>query len=157
MPLMNVRLDGEGCWPDLVEKNASGKLIDLMNASTPIQFALLKRGMNSGKSSVTMRVDLPDGRTVLTQTSMDLFETGAKVLMIGDGRTPGPELTVTEQQAIALALGLLAVHLPGYTVFLEQLARKMGPVSTSMFPTVITMYPDGRPPAEADINWHDNV
>jgi hypothetical protein len=150
---MNVRLDGDGCWPDLVEKNRQGKLIDLMNGESPIQFALLRKGMASGKSSVTLRLDLPDGRTVLSQTSMALFEQGAKILLIGDDRTSGPELRLDEQQAVALALALLAVHLPKYTVFLEQLAAKMGPAAAAQFPVMVTTYPDGRPTSEEDIQW----
>lgn len=153
MPSMNVRLDGDGCWPELPEKHKRGMLIDLMDDGTPIQFALLKKAMKSGKSSVTMRVDLPDGRTVLTQTSMDLFENGAKILMIGDGRTPAPDMRMDEQQAVALALALLAVHLPKYGVFLSQIAEKMGPVARAQFPSMVTMYPDGRPPSEDDIQW----
>ena len=40
--------------------------------------ARLAKGMSSGKSSVTFRIDLPDGRTVLGETSLALFQAAAR-------------------------------------------------------------------------------
>jgi hypothetical protein len=73
MPSLDVILDGDGCWPD-----ARGeRLLDLTNAG-PIGMALLPGGMMSGKPSVTIRIDMPDGKILLTQTSLALLETAVR-------------------------------------------------------------------------------
>ena len=63
--------DGDGCWPDLKDK--IGEVIHLSNGAPPLQVALLDKGMASGRPSVTLRLDLPDGRIVLAETSLRLF------------------------------------------------------------------------------------
>jgi hypothetical protein len=74
MPVLNIKLDGEGCWPDL-----SGKGPDqVIDVASPIDIALAPRGMMSGKASIAIRLDLPDGRTVIAQTSFELFEACAR-------------------------------------------------------------------------------
>lgn len=67
MPEIEIITNGEGAWPDLVSKRQRGKLID---AGSSLRMAALPHGMQSGRASVTLRVDLPDGRTVVTQTSL---------------------------------------------------------------------------------------
>jgi hypothetical protein len=64
-------MDGDNCWPDLKDKH--DKVIHLSNDALPIQVALLDKGMTSGRPSVTIRIDLPDGRVVLAETSLRLF------------------------------------------------------------------------------------
>ena len=68
---LKVILDGDGCWPDLVNK-------EVMVTHNDIQVALLGGGMTSGKSSVSIRIDLPDGRSVVAETSLALFLAAAK-------------------------------------------------------------------------------
>lgn len=51
------------------------KIIHVTETVTVIR---IPRGMQSGKSSVMLRLDLPDGRTVLAETSMALFLTAAQ-------------------------------------------------------------------------------
>lgn len=77
MPLMTVILDGDGCWPDAVADN----VILLGNRAPPIQVAVLEHGVTSGRPSVTLRVDLPDGRMVLAETTARLFCTVARAIM----------------------------------------------------------------------------
>jgi ABC-type uncharacterized transport system permease subunit len=48
--------------------------------AAPIEVALLRGGMQSGAPSVTLRLDLPDGRVVLTETSLALFALAAETL-----------------------------------------------------------------------------
>ena len=48
-------------------------------------FAALDGGMASGKPSVCFRIDLPDGRTVLAETSARLFVMAAAAIV---GRWP---------------------------------------------------------------------
>ena len=72
MPWLDIKLDGDKCWPDL--QDGKREII----ATENISVALLPGGMASGKASVAIRIDLPDGRTVIAQTSHDLFEGAAR-------------------------------------------------------------------------------
>lgn len=72
MPWLDIKLDGDQCWPDL--RDGKREII----ATETISVALLPGGMASGKASVAIRVDLPDGRTVIAQTSHELFEAAAR-------------------------------------------------------------------------------
>jgi len=76
MPTLTIIPNGDGCWPDLIERG----FIHLGNDAEPIQVAMLDHGMASGKPSVTIRVDLPDGRIVLAETSARLFVTAARAI-----------------------------------------------------------------------------
>jgi hypothetical protein len=72
VPMLNIVCDGEGCWPDLSDNPG---LIALMGPDAPpIGLALLPGGMVSGGASVAFRITLPDGRTVLTETSLALLD-----------------------------------------------------------------------------------
>ncbi|MEE9390573.1 MAG: hypothetical protein V3U91_04955 [Candidatus Aminicenantaceae bacterium] len=71
MQAIKIILEGDRCWPDLKEKLNTEKLIHLRD--TQIEIAALSKGMKSGKPSISMRIDLPDGKTVLIETSMRLF------------------------------------------------------------------------------------
>lgn len=66
MVSMEVIFDGDNCWPDLSE-------MEVVVATAPIRMAALRGGMVSGKPSVTVRVDLPDGSVVLAETTMVLL------------------------------------------------------------------------------------
>lgn len=80
--MMRIELDleGEGAWPDLKEKVAAGQVIHLGNDAPPIGVTALNKGTTSGRPSVCLRVDLPDGRTVLAETSLRLFLAAADAL-----------------------------------------------------------------------------
>lgn len=69
---LSVIMDGDNCWPELQEK-------DVIEADG-LQVAVLKYGTVSGKPSVTLRLELPDGRTVLAQTSARLFCTAGRMI-----------------------------------------------------------------------------
>ncbi len=73
---MIIKLDGDNCWPDLKDK----KLFHLDNHSPPIQVAVLDGGMSSGRPSVAIRIDLPDGQAVIAETSARLFCTAARAI-----------------------------------------------------------------------------
>jgi hypothetical protein len=75
-----INMQGDGCWPDLVAKANDGRLIDLMNTKGEIRLAVLDAGMQSGSPSVSIRIDLPDGKTVVTETSAKLFVTAARMI-----------------------------------------------------------------------------
>lgn len=85
MPHVNLRLDGDGCWPDLIQARADGRLIDMMNEDVGIGIALLRGGMLSGNPSVTFRFDLPDGRILITQTSLALLVNSVRAMQVRAG------------------------------------------------------------------------
>ena len=70
MPKLDVQLDGDGCWQDLELLQKRGAVLH----SDDLAIAYLPGGMASGAPSLTLRVNLPDGRVVLAQTSLALFE-----------------------------------------------------------------------------------
>lgn len=73
---IKVILEGDGCWPDLAEKEKEGKFIHLPDPQ--MQIAALSKGMTSGKPSISIRFELPDGKTVMAETSMRLFIAAAE-------------------------------------------------------------------------------
>jgi hypothetical protein len=63
---LQVLLDGDNCWPELKEKGfVEGQFVGI---------ARLRKGTISGKSTVTVRIELPDGQTVLAQTTLALLD-----------------------------------------------------------------------------------
>lgn len=65
MMRLDIALDGDNAWPDLAGKPViDGRLAGV---------ACLADGMASGNPSVGLRVELPDGQTVIAQTSLRLF------------------------------------------------------------------------------------
>lgn len=64
-------------WPELDRR----KVIHLGNDSPPIKVAVLDVGTSSGLPSIALRVDLPDGKTVIAETTARLFCTAARAIM----------------------------------------------------------------------------
>lgn len=75
MIALSIHLDGENCWPDL--KDAGDRVIHLSNDAPAIQLAALEKGMTSGRTSLCIRIDLPDGKIVMAETTLRLFLTAA--------------------------------------------------------------------------------
>lgn len=70
--IVHLHLDGDGCWPDLKDPKLlmeSGKLTWLGDG-TSIDIAALSAGMQSGRTSLAIRIDLPDGRIVVAEVSL---------------------------------------------------------------------------------------
>lgn len=68
MPTFDMNLNGDNVWPDLEDKNLEDKLIHL--PETVWHIAALEGGMSSGKSSLALRIDLPNGDVLVTETSL---------------------------------------------------------------------------------------
>lgn len=68
MPEMRVVLDRNPAWLDLAEKVKRGRVIHIANS--PLEVTAVPHGMASGRASVALRIDLPDGRTVIAETSL---------------------------------------------------------------------------------------
>lgn len=74
MPALNIIMNGDNAWPDLREKT--------FLIGEPVAVAFLDSGMASGKPSVAFRIELEDGRTVVAQTSAQLFSAAARALNV---------------------------------------------------------------------------
>lgn len=68
-------------WEDLAELEKQDKLLTAMaDEAGSIRVGALPHGMQSGRTSVAIAVPLPDGRIVLTETSLALFLAAADAL-----------------------------------------------------------------------------
>ena len=76
---IKIALDGDNCWPELREKMERGEVIHIGNGGS-IGLAVLSGGMTSGKPSIMLRIDLPDGRTVMAETSWRLLRTACDAI-----------------------------------------------------------------------------
>jgi hypothetical protein len=75
---MNIIMQGDNCWPDLADDKV---VIHLGEGSKPIQVAVLDGGLKSGRPSVAIRTDLPDGTVVIAETTARLFVTAARAVL----------------------------------------------------------------------------
>jgi len=67
-------MNGDNCWPDLKTKGfVEGNWIGI---------ARLPKGTTSGNSTVTIRVELPDGQTILAQTTLRLLSNAVRAFEI---------------------------------------------------------------------------
>ena len=73
---LKLILEGDGAWTDLSVED----VIHIAGESPPLQVAVLDGGLVSGRPSVAIRADLPDGRTVVVETSARLFVTAAQAI-----------------------------------------------------------------------------
>lgn len=70
MPHLKISPHGDGAWPDVDATTClKGELVAI---------ARLPAGMQSGRSSVALRIRLDDGRDVFAQTSLALFVSAAR-------------------------------------------------------------------------------
>ena len=81
---IDLKLDGDGAWPDLGAKRQAGELVHLGEGST-IGVIVLEGGMSSGRASVAFRIDLPDGRVVVAETSWRLLAMACRAIAARHG------------------------------------------------------------------------
>lgn len=74
MTPLDVKLDGDNCWPELQESGFVPAQI--------IGIARLPVATSGGRSAVVVRIQLEDGRTVLAQTTLRLMSTAMKAIEI---------------------------------------------------------------------------
>ena len=72
MNIIKVILEGDNCWTDLADKIKDGSVTWLKDGVV-LSIAALSKGMTSGRPSISIRIDLPDGKVVVAETSMRLF------------------------------------------------------------------------------------
>lgn len=82
MPIINLKLDGDGAWTDLQGKD----YIHLTGDVPAWEIVALEGGMGTGNPSLALRLDLPDGRVVVAETSVKAFLTTAAAIR---ARFPG--------------------------------------------------------------------
>lgn len=79
-PALQVVLEAEpGLWGDLAEKREAGTLVDAREADA-MTFATVRGGMASGLPLLMVRIDLPDGRTIVAQTSVAALLAAARLV-----------------------------------------------------------------------------
>lgn len=79
MTSIDIKLDGDGCWPDLTAKQETGKVV--WNARLAAVSLLPDGEVSDGITGaikrvpiVTIRFELPDGTTALAQAKLDMLE-----------------------------------------------------------------------------------
>ena len=91
MPVIRINTGGDNAWSDLrqmVEAN-DPRLIQAMGDETVWALTILEGGMVSGRYSVGLRLDLPDGRHVVAETSWDAFRAAFLALRAKIEPVPG--------------------------------------------------------------------
>lgn len=66
---MRIVLEGDGAFPEIVGRE--------MIRVEDFAVTALEGGMSSGRPSVAFFIELPDGRVVMAETSMRLFQMAA--------------------------------------------------------------------------------
>lgn len=59
-------LDPDEHWDDLLEK----EVIYFGNEAPPVEIVAMSKGMASERTSISLRLDLPDGRIVIVETAL---------------------------------------------------------------------------------------
>ena len=74
MTTLRLDLNGDNCWPE-------GRFNDIIRVPPEnLALATLDAGMASGRPSLAIRVDLPDGKVVFVETSVKLFLVAAAAI-----------------------------------------------------------------------------
>lgn len=76
MLALDIKLDGDGQWPDLADGKRKIHQVD----DGVLRVVTLKGGMNSGAPSVMVRLDLPNGETVVAHSSVRLWQQAAAAM-----------------------------------------------------------------------------
>jgi hypothetical protein len=84
MPAMKIHMNADGCWPDLPPRPDE--------PTEDVEVACMPHGMQSGAPSVFIRINEPDGRVTIAQTSLALFLQAADAFRAryGDPRAGRP-------------------------------------------------------------------
>jgi hypothetical protein len=87
MPLTHLPLfiHGDSAWPDLTAKRDTGLLVNVMDEDGALELAALPQGTVGGRTTVTIRVNLPGGRVVLAQTTLRLLKAAVRAFEAAHG------------------------------------------------------------------------
>jgi hypothetical protein len=73
MPHLSVIMNAENCWPELKDNHVQGEWVGI---------ARLSHGTASGKPTVIVRIELPDGQIVLAQTTLAILSTAVRAFEV---------------------------------------------------------------------------
>lgn len=76
MPIIKLILNGERAFSDLLDKEKS----NIIHRKAPFTVASLARGMKSGHPSLAIRIDLPEEKVLIQETSVAAWLAVARVL-----------------------------------------------------------------------------
>ena len=75
MPVIKLILDGDNAFFDL-----QGRESDIIHRTEPFTVAALARGMRSGHPSLAIRIDLPEKKVLIQETSVAAWLAVARTL-----------------------------------------------------------------------------
>ncbi len=99
MPEIKIILDGDGAWPDL---KTPDDFINAMGQKSRVAIAGLKGGMQSGNTSLTFRIDIPDSKPILFETSLALMQGAVRAFVGRYGEPNDPSLHSLNNRGIGL-------------------------------------------------------
>lgn len=77
MTSIDIQLEGDGCWPDLIELGQAGKVEQAALVGVALLPDAVVTDTFTGKSrrvpALTLRIALPDGRVALAQVKVDML------------------------------------------------------------------------------------
>lgn len=74
MPALTIITNGDNCWPELRKK---GFIVGQWTG-----LARLPNGTVQGNPTVTVRIELPDGQTVLAETTLALLSSAIRAFEV---------------------------------------------------------------------------
>ncbi|GAH63716.1 unnamed protein product, partial [marine sediment metagenome] len=78
MPVIKLILDGDNAFSDLQGREES----DIIHRTGPFTVAALVGGMKSGHPSLAIRIDLPDNKVLLQETSVAAWLAVARAIEV---------------------------------------------------------------------------
>ncbi len=81
MTVIKLILKGESAFSDLI-----GRPKDIIHLKSPFTVAALASGMKSGHPSLAIRIDLPENKVLIQETSVAAWLAVARVLEVKYGR-----------------------------------------------------------------------
>lgn len=83
MTSIKIIMDGDGCWPDLDGKVGTP---EVLHVTQGLEFARLRKGTAAGKTSVTIRLPLPDSRVLLAEVTLEMLTAAVKAFRAAEER-----------------------------------------------------------------------
>lgn len=106
-PSLRVKVEGDGAWPDLARK--PNRVVRLPDSA--MEIVALAGGMRSGRASVAFRIDLPDGRSVVIETSLRTLHAAVTAIVARHGEPFMQHPLAEREHKIGLALAAVTAQL----------------------------------------------
>ena len=92
MPVIKLILDGDNAFFDL-----QGRESDIIHRTEPFTVAALARGMRSGHPSLVIRIDLPEKKVLIQETSVAAWLAVARALEGKFGRMLNKQVSLKKE------------------------------------------------------------